>query len=159
TSDALMPQADAAPSGPLSTCGVAGLQPGAPWPMFRRCPSHEARALVAGPEHGAIRWAVTLGDDPGSPTVGADGTIYAATHTPLFAIHPDGSIAWTALAPGYPSLQTPVPTIGSDGTIYVGAAELHAVAPTGADVWTYSLRRRPSDGAPGDDNFATAPAI
>jgi outer membrane protein assembly factor BamB len=78
-----------------------------------------------------VLWSVDLG--PGrqtsSPTLGADGTIYAmGGEGRLSAIGPDGAVRWTAQTG--PTLKSS-PALGRDGTVYVPSmnGKLYAVVP------------------------------
>ncbi len=146
------------------TCTGGGLQPGSPWPMLGRCPSHRGRSDEAGPTVGAIRWALPLGtwndrgDGPilSSAAIAADGTIYVLTRLSLVAATPDGTVAWRmpvgeGLGQGNTS-----PALGADGTIYVGTDGLYAFAPNGNLRWVH----HPQPGAwPSATAVMTAPVI
>jgi hypothetical protein len=80
---------------------------------------------AVGPD-GAVRWTSRARLDGSNPVVGGDGIIYVGG-SPLVALRPDGSRAWSfpatagALAPG---------AVGVDGTLYVtaeGAGGTHAL--------------------------------
>ena len=55
-----------------------------------------------------------------TPAVGADGTIYAAAGSALYAIAPGGQLLWSLPLPG--AATTSSPAIACDGTLYVGDA-------------------------------------
>lgn len=63
-----------------------------------------------------------------SPVIGADGTIYFAVRTGVFAFDPDGNELWNF----QPALHrfNSAPALGADGTVYVGGWTL-----TGADFY------------------------
>lgn len=104
-----------------------------------------------------VRWSVDLG--PGrqtsSPTLGADGTIYAmGGEGRLSAIAPDGTLKWTTQTG--PTLKSS-PALGHDGTVYVASmnGKLYAVAPPadlslphGSLRWTFRFAEYPGGGMP-----------
>jgi hypothetical protein len=150
---------------PVASCG-AGLQQGAPWPMFGRCPSVSGRSPAVGPTTASQKW-VFADDVSAPPAVAADGTLYVATAKgSLYALSPDGSTRWTFSAdPGVELGGTPA--IRADGSILVGAmtttsqggagfiGELYAVSPDGDRLWVYSTGSSANDATPipavGDD--------
>jgi outer membrane protein assembly factor BamB len=78
-----------------------------------------------------VAWATELG--PGriqtSPTLAADGSIYAVTaEGRLVVLNSDGSVRWTAQTG--PTIRI-APTVGPDGSVYVPSTDgrLYAVAP------------------------------
>jgi outer membrane protein assembly factor BamB len=92
---------------------------------------------------GTLRWRVASpwGEDLRTGAVlGADGTVYFATHNmPLTAYHPDdGRVLWS-LPLGLDDHALATPALGADGTIYVPTEPgiLYAVSPTGALRWTF----------------------
>ena len=56
----------------------------------------------------------------GSPTIGADGTIYVCGGSVMYAFRPDGSTLWSfdTMIPASPAI-TQSPAIGADGALYV----------------------------------------
>lgn len=104
-----------------------------------------------------VVWSVDLG--PGrqtsSPTIGADGTIYALSGSGrLSAITPDGQVKWSAQTG--PVLKAS-PALGYDGTVYVASmnGKLYAVAPplngtmkTGTVRWTFRFAEFPGTHKP-----------
>lgn len=102
-------------------------------------------------------WTVDLG--PGrqtsSPTIGADGTIYAlGGEGRLSAISPSGAVEWTAQTG---SVLKSSPAIGVDGTVYVASmnGKLYAIAPPrnpGPDIgtirWTFRFAEYPGQAPP-----------
>jgi outer membrane protein assembly factor BamB len=88
---------------------------------------------------GALVWTydTTRGDNlaPPSPSIGDDGTIYISAGYHLYAVHPDGSLAWQADAGDEYVI---VPAIGPDGTVYVGGQYgLQAFTPAGTQSWAF----------------------
>ncbi|MBI5479316.1 MAG: PQQ-binding-like beta-propeller repeat protein [Deltaproteobacteria bacterium] len=76
---------------PRNECPMGGgLQPGSPWPMRGRCPSHAGRASVNGPQSARLRWTFqTAGPVTSSPVVAADGTLYFGSRDrAVYAIGP-----------------------------------------------------------------------
>jgi outer membrane protein assembly factor BamB len=103
-----------------------------------------------------VRWSADLG--PGrqtsSPTLGADGTIYAmGGEGRLSAISPSGDVQWTAQTG--PTLKSS-PAIGPDGTVYVSSmnGKLYAIAPPskggnlGSIRWTFRFAEFPGKATP-----------
>ena len=102
-----------------------------------------------------VVWSVDLG--PGrqtsSPTIGANGTIYAmGGEGRLSAISPDGHVKWTAQIG--PTLKAS-PALGQDGTVYVSSmnGKLYSVAPPldpngqrGTIRWTFRFAEFPGKG-------------
>ena len=86
------------------------------------------------------KYRTTLSDRTicGSPTVGADGTIYIGADNggKLYAINLDGTTKWKCKTSNiiYGS-----PAIGSDGTIYLGCLDfvVYAINPNGTIKWTH----------------------
>jgi outer membrane protein assembly factor BamB len=138
-------------------CG-AGLQCGAPWPMFARSPSLRARSAAVGPASPTVKWffpaAVTA-----QPAVAADGTIYFGTYEgTLYALRADGSVKWT-YSGGTGVSFGGTPAIRADGTVLVGAqtepdaiGELYAVSSAGALAWIYDTTK-------GDNLAPPSPSI
>lgn len=77
-----------------------------------------------------------------APAIGADGTVYFATHNvPLTALDPtDGSVRWS-LPLGVNDHAVGAPSIGADGRIYVPTDPgiLFAVSPSGQMCWTFGV--------------------
>ena len=96
-----------------------------PWAMFQHDPQHTGRSPFVGPQQYSVEWELPLPGFPGSPAIGADGTIYITTGGVfeegagcfLYAVNPDGSVEWRFELPGPPA--STAPAIGPDGTIYV----------------------------------------
>lgn len=120
------------------------------------------------PRTGAAKWVF----DPsaqggeitfwGSPSIGGDGTLYAAAYDGssrgyLYALDGNGALKWTY--PGekqgsLPPLQS-APAVGSDGTIYAGAygakapAALYAFRPDGTLKWSFPVAENRITSGPG----------
>ena len=76
-------------------------------------------SLLALSPEGKRKWSFnTEGSINGSPSIGADGTIYVATGK-LYAISPQGTLMWSS-KPVLGPLARSFPAIAADGTIYVG---------------------------------------
>lgn len=93
-----------------------------------------------------------------SPLIGPDGTIYVVSEcgvggTPnvMYAVHPDGTIAWTFSSGS--ELLTGNPAVAPDGTVYVSSFQgnLFALNPDGTVKWSYALGGATSDPALGSD--------
>ncbi len=133
---------DAGPEGGVvvGPCGhTQGLQSGAPWPMFHRCPTHIGRSDVNGPSSPKIEWVfATNGPLVTPPVVGEYETIYVGlSPDSLYALSLDGSVQWTS---SLGSIPRGAPAISADGIIYVRSdAALHATTPTGQPLWSRPL--------------------
>ena len=104
-----------------------------------------------------VRWSTDLGPgrETSSPTIGADGTIYAmGGEGRLSAISPDGSVKWTAQTG--PTLKAS-PAVAPDGTVYVSSmnGKLYSIAPPadpngqrGTIRWTFRFAEFPGNGEP-----------
>ena len=118
-------------------CG-GGLESGAPWPMFGRCPSLKGRATAVGPAAPHVKWFYAA-RPAGQPSIGADGTVYLATlEGTLVALDPGGVPRWTFTAsPGSSFVGTPA--IRADGTLLVASSggTLLAVSPSGSLAWSF----------------------
>jgi hypothetical protein len=137
----------------------------APWPMYGHDAAHTGATPAWAPTSEPVPvWSVELDggvQDNAAPVVGADGTIYAPTDLALYAIRPNGTVAWKswgADAFDRTDIAT-APAIGPDGTVYVWRAAapdddhfpggaLYALDPTTGDIsWEY-VTGRVSYGSP-----------
>ncbi|GAC1555784.1 MAG: hypothetical protein NVS3B10_16540 [Polyangiales bacterium] len=152
---------DAAPppdAAVLGGCGgESGLQPGSPWPMPGRCPSHQGRAKTSGPTGDKLAWSKALSfGGAGAATVAADGTIYVPSQNPsqIWAFDPTGAVKWTFTLSGYAATGI---ALGTDGTLYFGSNHklFYAVSPAGTLRWTFTAGASAITG----DDFVTSPAI
>ncbi len=94
-------------------------------------------------------WQEYLGDEPSSPVIGTDGTIYIGAGPKLLAVNPDdGDISWTFVPPLEGVVSTPAVSV--DGCIYILVTagkkdlqdevdSLYAVEPTNARRWACGL--------------------
>ena len=137
-------------AGPVAEpcAGLGGLEPGAPWPMFRRCPSGSGRSRFRGPDGPAMRWSKTLAPYPfastgpasdgvvSSPAIAADGTIFVGTASALAALSPQGELLWS-FATG--AVVDASPAIAADGTVVFGALDgrVHGVSQSGEPRFEY----------------------
>ncbi len=101
---------------------------------------------------GEVEWRLGTEGDADSGVVGApDGTLHFCAGNHLYAVAPDGTVAWRFEAR---SKIYSTPAVDDDGTIYVGSQDDHvyAVAPDGRMRWSYRTRDD-VDGSPvlGDD--------
>ena len=117
-----------------------------------------ARQLYAFTPKGTNLWAVDQPIFDGSPVVGKSGTIYAsawASHT-LYAITPDGQVAWHALFGSDTRTISTAATVDDAGTIYYCASnQISALNPQGQVQWT--IQGRPP--AIGTEGANTSPVI
>lgn len=123
-------------------CGdVAGLQPGAPWPMAGYCPTRPGRSGRRGPRTGNVRWRFKTGGVASmAPAVAADGTIYIGSNDHLvYAVDPAGREVWRAAVPG--NINDSGFVIARDGTVLVGCADgkMYAFTPAGQQRWATSV--------------------
>lgn len=112
--------------------------------MFRGGPQRTGQAFVKGPRSANPVWAFrTQGRIYADPVVGADGTLYVASHDGfLYAVSPDGKEKWSFDVRGK---IWGTPAIAEDGTVYVGsdADMLFALTPAGELKWTLSTALPP----------------
>jgi len=94
------------------------------WGMFQHDQQHSGRSPYVGPQYAGLDWSFPLPGVPGSPAIGADGTIYVPvgmlhvdTAGYLHAINPDGTEKWHTQLKILPG--STAPAIGPDGTIYI----------------------------------------
>lgn len=90
---------------------------------------------------GTVLWRVPLeGDEPATPAVAEDGTIYVSIRTPgsVVALEPaDGAVRWT-FETGWWFLSAPA--VADDGTVLIASGELGTVAldpVTGTQRWAF----------------------
>jgi len=106
------------------------------WPMFRYNNQHTGRCPYdTSKNDGVLKWNYRPANGwqlQSSPTIGSDGTIYAAG----YAINPDGIVKWQY---NIGLVGESSPAIGSDGTIYEGSWDnyLYAINPDGTLKWKY----------------------
>lgn len=88
---------------------------------------------------GTLTWSNAIGGSIffGSPSVGADQTIYAPApdSQSLYAIRPDGTTKWQA---GLGATTADTAAIGADGTVYVSGLGLYALSAAGSNLWVNS---------------------
>jgi len=87
---------------------------------------------------GTLEWKYKLssypGDNPASPSIGPDNTIYYLCNYRLYAFNPDGTKKWEFKASREARTST---AIGPDGVIYFGDGDnFYAINPDGAAKWT-----------------------
>lgn len=108
--------------------GDADAETSAPWPMFQRTPGHTGRASGPLGQSPSLKWTFAAGTASqaiGAAAVGSNDTVYvpssAAAGTPatLFALHSDGSLAWSAALGNAPLDPATTPVVGLDGSVYV----------------------------------------
>ncbi|MFO0725466.1 MAG: PQQ-binding-like beta-propeller repeat protein [Myxococcota bacterium] len=135
----------------------SGLEPGAPWPMFRGGPAHTGQTAIIGPSELHPKWKFSL-----SPMESAGGLAVSAANRVIFgtdagrvyAVDPSGSRAWMTEVGG---AIWSTPAIARDGSVIVvtGQGKVQALGPDGAIRWTYAggaggqVRGSPTIGADG----------
>jgi len=110
----------------------------APWPMFLHDSSHTGRSISPGPSNGDIFWAFPItAENPSSPIVGPDDTVYVGSETGVYAINPYGTQQWK-FATGRQVISSPA--IDPDGIVYFGCLDfnLYALYPDGSEKWRKS---------------------
>lgn len=120
--------------------GTGGLAD-SPQPGFQNNNNHTGQSNYSGPQTNTTFWNYNTGSaiyGYGSPTIGADGTIYIGKDTGvLYAINPDGTLKWNYTAGG---LLRSSPTIGADGTIYfISGSIIYALNYNGTQKWNYTM--------------------
>jgi outer membrane protein assembly factor BamB len=98
---------------------------------------------------GTLKWKYRIDSDDLGSAIDTDGTIYLATGSRLFSLHPDGSENWGIYAHDQ-FFSSPI--IGSDGTVYIMSratinlpalhdeGQLLAVNPDGTKKWALDIR-------------------
>jgi outer membrane protein assembly factor BamB len=108
----------------------------APWPMFLHDSSHTGRSALPGPSSGDILWAFPItAENPSSPIVGPDGTVYVGSETGLYAVNPNGTQKWK-FATGRQIISSPA--IDMNGIVYFGCldSKIYAIYPDGSRKWS-----------------------
>lgn len=129
------------------------------------------RRFVAWSPAGAVLWTVVLPDDDallGRPCVAPDSTVYARGHKGLYALSPDGKVAWdyaTQAFDGAEVVGSPAPMRNSGVVLAVAPHTVVALAPDGVEMWRHrltkqrTLRSAPAVGPNGFISFATSDAV
>ena len=92
---------------------------------------------------GSVRWRCPInGEANSAPSIGADGTLCLSVGQEVWAIRPDGTVAWRAMVPSGARYQAPA--VAADGTIYVGSEQegLFALDGGGAVKWSFDSGSR-----------------
>lgn len=115
------------------------LDPGSPWPKFRRTARQDGRSPVRPTLSGGRLWSYQTGKGIfSSPVVGADGTIYIGSADRYFyAIRPDGTLRWRVLTG---EIIDSSALLDDRGRVYVGSGDGHLYAldqATGEVIWTF----------------------
>ncbi len=133
----------------IPAAGGGGLQPGAPWPKFKRDARNTGLSPYVGPQLGQLQWRFqTGGDVDGAPAIAADGTLYfGSCDGGIYALNPDGSLKWQYLTA---AAVIGVPAIGADGTVYAGSHDnyIYALNPDGTRRWRYQTDSIVCSGGP-----------
>ena len=83
--------------------------------------SHNKKFYALTPD-GKEKWCIEVGGlVESSPALGADGTVYfgsSMSPTVFYAVHPNGTIKWSAPSKGDSGSIVSSPAIGKDGTVY-----------------------------------------
>jgi outer membrane protein assembly factor BamB len=123
------------------------------WPMFHANLKHTGQSAVNGPQTAQVKWIFGTPDIvKGSPSIGADGTIYIAHGYALCAIKPDGTDnEWCYHLSGESTFSAPA--VAADGMIYYGARDnrLYAFHPDGSLRCRYTIHN--------DGDVRTSPAL
>jgi len=105
---------------------------------------------------GTLAWQVSVGDEPSSPVIGADGTVYVGGGGKLWALDPNTSAAKWSYAPPLSGVLS-TPAVSLDGYVYFlavagkkdrgkqGADSLYAVNADGTRRWASGLGEGISD--------------
>lgn len=130
---------DAGGTGPPLTYAVP-LQPGAPWPKFRRDAAQTGHSPIGLTHDGGALWTVTTGKGIfSSPVIGADGTVYiGSADWTFYALTADGAERWT-LTTG--EIIDSAALLDDQGRVYVGSGDGHLYArdaADGAEIWTFA---------------------
>ncbi len=123
------------------------------WPMFHGSAQHGGQSPYDTSRiDGTLLWTFETEDGiEAGPVIGADGTIYVASHDGyLYAVNPDCSEKWCFSAGEqfwdsnyggqYKSMMA-TPAIDDDGTIYVYSSDHHLIAvnSSGTEKWRYHI--------------------
>lgn len=92
---------------------------------------------------GGVKWIFRVqGVIEQSVSVGADGTVYFAASSTVWALNPDGTVKWKVTDPAFRNIDAG-PNVGPDGNIYAvsdetgfGGYGAFAVSPAGQVLWT-----------------------
>lgn len=129
------------------------------------------RRFVAWSPGGTVLWTVVLPNEDallGRPCVAPDSTIYARGHRGLYALSPDGKVAWdyaTQPFEGAEEVGTPAPMRNSGVILAVAPHTVVALAPDGVEMWRHrltkqrTLRSAPAVGPNGFISLATSDAV
>lgn len=105
---------------------------------------------------GTFGWQLSIGDDPSTPVIGADGTVYIGGGGKLWALDPSVQDVKWSITPSIAGLVS-TPAVSADGCIYfmVTAGKkdrrlqdvdsLYAVNPDGSPRWSCGLGEGSSD--------------
>jgi outer membrane protein assembly factor BamB/DNA-binding MarR family transcriptional regulator len=119
----------------------SGLQPGAPWPMFRGNVRHTGLSPYdTSGNTGELKWSfATNGSIYSSMAVDSYGIIYtgAMWDNFFYAIYPNGTLKWKFLFENH--VEMSCPSIDSNGVIYIGSNDnyLYALYSNGTLKWKY----------------------
>jgi outer membrane protein assembly factor BamB len=123
------------------------------WPMFHGSAQHGGQSPYdTSSNDGTIIWTFETEDGiEAGPIIGADGTIYIASHDGyLYAVNPDGSEKWRFSAGEqfwdsnyggqYKSMMA-TPAIDDAGTVYVYSSDHHLIAVNsdGTEKWRFKI--------------------
>jgi outer membrane protein assembly factor BamB len=119
--------------------GGGGLTPST-WPMFHKTPSHHGRSPHPGPTVGFIGWQKSIGSAVlSSPVIDITNRIYVGSNdNRLYALEPDGEVAWSFLTGGDVDS---TPALTNIGTVVFGSDDDKVRAlnvATGAQVWQFN---------------------
>jgi outer membrane protein assembly factor BamB len=100
---------------------------------------------------GSEMWRASFGQVSGVPALGQDGVIHMGLAAPveemLYALHRDGSVAWSYHLENHIVESSPV--VGPDGTIYLAASnpqtaggQVVTLGADGSELWSFDTRSR-----------------
>ena len=117
----------------------APLDPGSPWPKFRRNTMQNGQSPLRPRASGGKLWAFQTGKGIfSSPVIAADGTIFVGSADRIFyALNADGTVRWQVLTG---EIIDSAALLDDQGRVYFGSGDgrLYALAAaTGQPVWTF----------------------
>jgi len=91
--------------------------------------------------NGTEKWEKYLGnDEPSSPVIGDDGTLYVTFGPSVAAFSSRGELEWQVEPEGQSFCESNTPALGMDGTVYIGSLSkgiVYAFGPGKQEKWSY----------------------